>query len=106
MMVQMDLVLHDIPEAVGDALRDRAAATGVTINAVAADVLGRAWGVPHAPLTPGPPYHDLDWLLDGEPLEQAVLDAIAEADVVHPEQDHKIDEWLAAERAADVGGRR
>ncbi len=82
----MDLMLHDIPEAVDRALRQRAHATGTTIDAVATDALSSALGVRRArQAPPGPPFHDMDWLLNCEPLEQVVLDAIAEADVVHPD---------------------
>ena len=49
------------------------------------------------PPAAGPPYHDLDWFFGGKCMDEATLAAIAEMDVVHPEQDHKVDEVIAAD---------
>ena len=96
----MDLLLHDIPEAVDAALRRQAKATGTTVDLVAADVLSRALGVAGA--AGDPPFHDLDWFLGSGRLDDATLAALAECDIVHPEQDHKVDEFLADEQRRAV----
>jgi hypothetical protein len=75
-------VLHDIPQAIDRALRERAAATGTTVDAVAADALAR--GLNGSGRQVGPSFHDLDSLAGSDPLEPTVLDALAVADRIHP----------------------
>lgn len=77
----MQYTLRNIPNQYDRLIRQRAKQEGKSLNAVAVEALGRGLGIAGEVVQ----HTDLDWFLGRGKLEQAVLDAIQEQDVIHPD---------------------
>lgn len=77
----MRYTLRNVPKSLDRALRQKAKADGTSLNAAALDALRRGLGLPAGDGR----YDDLDDVLGSGPLEDEVLRAIREHDVVHPD---------------------
>ena len=77
----MQYTIRNIPKSLDRALRAKAKAEGKSINTIAIETLSQGLGVREA----HPSHADLDWFFGGATIDHACLDAIAEHDVVHPD---------------------
>jgi plasmid stability protein len=78
----MQYTLRNIPKKLDQALRKKAKAEGKSLNTVAVELLEQGLGLNGEQQR----YNDLDeFFKNAVPLEPEVLKAIAEMDVVHPD---------------------
>jgi len=77
----MQYTLRNIPKSLDRLLRQRAKSDGKSLNAIALEALSRGLGVGDQAIQ----HTDLDWFLGKGSLEDAVLNAIKEQDVIHPD---------------------
>jgi plasmid stability protein len=77
----MQYTLRNIPKNLDRALRDKARAERKSLNAVALDALKRGLGLNGEAVR----YDDLDWFFGGNTIDANSLKAMAEHDVVHPD---------------------
>ena len=78
----MHYQLNNVPERVERALRAKAEAEGTSLDQAILNAVERGLGLPPQAT------HDenLEWFFGGKSIDDASLKAIAEADVVHPDE--------------------
>jgi hypothetical protein len=77
----MQYTLRNIPKHLDRALRARAKAEGKSLNQALLDAIGLALGLNGRVRE----HDDLDWFFGGNAIDEGARRAIAEADVVHPD---------------------
>jgi hypothetical protein len=77
----MQYTLRNIPRNLDRALRSKAKAEGKSLNQAALEAIQRGLGLEHEKRV----VRDLDWFLGTAELEPEVLRALAEQDVVNPD---------------------